>query len=1652
MGVAVIGGGIRGLVSAYVLAEAGINVVVYEKEEQLGGHAKTVTYDAIDLDLGLFFLDPAKYATMLELFDSLGVDVETSDVSFSVSHDKGNGYEWCSQYGLSNQFAHKKKILNPYNWQDLREIIKFGNDANSYLESLENNPDIERNETLGQFVKSKGYSENFQNTYLATICGSIWSCSGDKVMSLSAFSVLSYCRTHHLYQLFGQPQWLTIKGHSYFVKKVRDILESKGCQFKLGCQVRSVLPADNGSTMVCGDGFQETYNGCIMAVDAPSALGLLGNQATFEEMRVLGAFQYAYSDIFLHRDSNLMPKDNSAWSALNFLGSRENKACLTYWLNVLQNVGKTSRPFFVTLNPDRAPNSILLKWSTGHPIPSVAASKASLELDQIQGKRGIWFCGYDFHEDELQAGMNAAHGILGKQFCVLRSPRHMSLSYLETMARLFVTKFFRQFISAGCVVLLEEGGRIFTFKGDVEKCSLKTVLKVHNPQFYWRIMTEADLGLADAYIQGDFSFVDKDKGLLNLLRILIANKELSAASGKDKRRSWRSPALFTAGLSSAKQFLKHYLRQNTVTQARRNIARHYDLSNELFGLYLGKTMQYSSGVFKTGEEHLDVAQRRKISSLIEKTRIENWHEVLDIGCGWGSLAIEVVKRTGCNYTGITLSEQQLKYAEEKVKEAGLQGKIKILLCDYRQLPKSSKFDRIISVEMVEHVGEEYIEEFFRCCDTLLAENGLFTLQFISIPEELHNEIQQTAGFLKEYIFPGGTLLSLDRTLSAMAAASRFSCSSERCWCSVIVEEMGVAVIGGGIRGLVSAYVLAKAGINVVVYEKEEQLGGHSKTVTYDAIDLDLGLFFLDPAKYATMLELFDSLGVDVEASDVSFSVSHDKGNGYEWCSQYGLSNQFAHKKKILNPYNWQDLREIIKFGNDANSYLESLENNPDIERNETLGQFVKSKGYSENFQNTYLATICGSIWSCSGDKVMSLSAFSVLSYCRTHHLYQLFGQPQWLTIKGHSYFVKKFREILESKGCQFKLGRQVRSVLPADNGSTMVCGDGFQETYNGCIMAVDAPTALGLLGNQATFQEMRVLGAFQYASSDIFLHRDSNLMPKDNSAWSALNFLGSRENKACLTYWLNVLQNVGKTSRPFFVTLNPDRAPNSILLKWSTGHPIPSVAASKASLELDQIQGKRGIWFCGYDFHEDELQAGMNAAHGILGKQFCVLRSPRHMSLSYLETMARLFVTKFFRQFISAGCVVLLEEGGRIFTFKGDVEKCSLKTVLKVHNPQFYWRIMTEADLGLADAYIQGDFSFVDKDKGLLNLLRILIANKELSAASGKDKRRSWRSPALFTAGLSSAKQFLKHYLRQNTVTQARRNIARHYDLSNELFGLYLGKTMQYSSGVFKTGEEHLDVAQRRKISSLIEKTRIENWHEVLDIGCGWGSLAIEVVKRTGCNYTGITLSEQQLKYAEEKVKEAGLQGKIKILLCDYRQLPKSSKFDRIISVEMVEHVGEEYIEEFFRCCDTLLAENGLFTLQFISIPEELHNEIQQTAGFLKEYIFPGGTLLSLDRTLSAMAAASRFSVEHVENIGISYFHTLRWWRKNFLSNKSKVLALGFDEKFIRTWEYYFDYCASGFKTGTLIDYQVVFSRAGNFTALGDPYTGFPSAYSFMDN
>ncbi|XP_057793537.1 uncharacterized protein LOC131010142 isoform X2 [Salvia miltiorrhiza] len=237
-----------------------------------------------------------------------------SDISYSVSLDQGQGYEWGTRNGLSSLFAQKKNALNPWFWKMIREIIKFRDDASLYVEELDNNPDIDRNETLVTFVQSRGYSELFQKAFLIPICASIWSWSS-AVMTFSAYLTLSILRNHDILELLGltkrfTPKWLS----QSYVNGIKKELESRGCQVKTDSEICSVFTNDM------------------------DALKILGKQATYDELRILGAFQYAYSDIFLHHDDNLMPKILGAWGSRNFLGTTNDKACITYWLNSVQKI------------------------------------------------------------------------------------------------------------------------------------------------------------------------------------------------------------------------------------------------------------------------------------------------------------------------------------------------------------------------------------------------------------------------------------------------------------------------------------------------------------------------------------------------------------------------------------------------------------------------------------------------------------------------------------------------------------------------------------------------------------------------------------------------------------------------------------------------------------------------------------------------------------------------------------------------------------------------------------------------------------------------------------------------------------------------------------------------------------------------------------------------------------------------------------------------------------------------------------------------------------------------------------------------------------------------------------------------------------------
>ncbi|KAG0474708.1 hypothetical protein HPP92_014394 [Vanilla planifolia] len=504
MRVAVVGGGMSGLAAALELAMAGVDeVVLYEKEQFLGGRRPpAVRIDGVTLDLGFLLFNPVRDLHITEIMEKLDVEMETFEMSFSLSLDEDESYEWGTRNGLASLFTQRTNVVNPSFWGLLREITNFKDDAIKYIQEHADNLNTDQIETLEHFVKSHRYSELFQKAYLTPICSSIWSCPLVGVMSFSAYSVLSFFHNYHLLQLFNQSQLLMVKCRSEnYVDKVRAKLEHRSCNIKLGCEVKLVSSTEKGCSILASDLSEEFYDSCIISIHPLGALKILDKQITNEESRILGAFKYVYSDMYLHSDQVLMPRKQSAWSTWNFVETTQNGACITYWQNLLQKLEPKDKEFLITLSPPRIPRNKILKWTNGRVIPSVGALKASIELEKIQGKRKIWFCGsyqgFGFHEDKVKSGLAAADAILGMELKLLKAPRHMATSLMETGVRLIVTKFFQHFISTGSLMLLE-GGNIFVFQGNNKRVNVKSILKVHNPSFYWKIAIEADIGLADA--------------------------------------------------------------------------------------------------------------------------------------------------------------------------------------------------------------------------------------------------------------------------------------------------------------------------------------------------------------------------------------------------------------------------------------------------------------------------------------------------------------------------------------------------------------------------------------------------------------------------------------------------------------------------------------------------------------------------------------------------------------------------------------------------------------------------------------------------------------------------------------------------------------------------------------------------------------------------------------------------------------------------------------------------------------------------------------------------------------------------------------------------------------------------------------------------
>jgi cyclopropane-fatty-acyl-phospholipid synthase len=270
------------------------------------------------------------------------------------------------------------------------------------------------------------------------------------------------------------------------------------------------------------------------------------------------------------------------------------------------------------------------------------------------------------------------------------------------------------------------------------------------------------------------------------------------------------------------------------------------------------------------------------------------------------------------------------------------------------------------------------------------------------------------------------------------------------------------------------------------------------------------------------------------------------------------------------------------------------------------------------------------------------------------------------------------------------------------------------------------------------------------------------------------------------------------------------------------------------------------------------------------------------------------------------------------------------------------------------------------------------------------------------------------NWLRRNTRTGSKRNIADHYDLSNDFFAAMLDPTMTYSSGVFLTSTSTLAEASAEKYDRICRKLLLTPNDHVLEIGTGWGGFALHAAKHYGCQVTTTTISQEQHAFAATRIREALLEDRITLLSDDYRDL--HGHYDKLVSIEMIEAVGEKFLPEYFSKCSELLKPEGMMLLQAITIPDFRYDRYRKSVDFIQRYVFPGGFLPSIGAIGDGISRSTDFRFFHAEDFGSHYARTLFLWRRNFWENIDKVRSLGFDERFIRTWHYYLCYCEAGFR------------------------------------
>jgi cyclopropane-fatty-acyl-phospholipid synthase len=376
-----------------------------------------------------------------------------------------------------------------------------------------------------------------------------------------------------------------------------------------------------------------------------------------------------------------------------------------------------------------------------------------------------------------------------------------------------------------------------------------------------------------------------------------------------------------------------------------------------------------------------------------------------------------------------------------------------------------------------------------------------------------------------------------------------------------------------------------------------------------------------------------------------------------------------------------------------------------------------------------------------------------------------------------------------------------------------------------------------------------------------------------------------------------------------------------------------------------------------------------------------------------------------------------LPDGGRIALGSGEG---NVSANVTINDSEFFRQVILYGDIGFGEAYVDGMWD----TENITNVIKWFLLNVDNNPVVSGSKTQA--------VMLNILKWFnkLSHFKRANSISGSQRNISEHYDLNNDFFASFLDPTMTYSSAYFYKDGMSLQDAQLAKYDRLCRQLLLKPTDHVLEIGSGWGGNAIYMAKNYGCKVTSLTISSEQLKLAEERVEKAGLSDKISIQLRDYRLM--EGQFDKIVSVEMLEAVGHKYLDVYFKKCHDLLKKNGILALQVITSPDSRYDSLRKGVDWIQKHIFPGSLLPSVAAINGAVNRTGDLTMVDLKDLGLHYAQTLKLWFDQFNTNLPAIKKLGFDDTFIRKWNYYFCYCEAAFATRNINVMQLVYSRPNN--------------------